>query len=278
MNLRDVTGKLKVSGEKALVAFLTAGYPDDVTFTDLFRAAADAGCDVIEIGIPFSDPIADGPLIQQSSQQALEGGMSLAKSLRLATDLAVDTSVPIVFMSYYNPILQMGGERFAGLAADAGVCGVIIPDMSFEETADVRTVFADKNLVYLDLVAPTSSAERIERIAQLADGFLYLVSVTGVTGVHSPQADDLKTFVGRVRERTDLPLYVGFGITGAEKARAAARVADGVIIGSALIRLIQDAASREEAVSAVGRFLSDVKKAIVNPFDETHSIEKQGGV
>ncbi len=277
MNLRDTSGRLKGSGEKALVAFLTAGYPDEETFIQLVHAAADAGCDVIEIGIPFSDPIADGPLIQQSSRQALDGGMSLKKSLEIATLLSVDIDVPLVFMSYYNPILRMGNERFAVRAADAHLAGVIIPDMPVEESGAVRPVFAEKGVVYIDLIAPTSSDERIGRIVERADGFLYLVSVTGVTGVHSPAAGDLERFVGRVREHTDLPLYVGFGISDIEKSRAAARVADGVIIGSALIRLVQSAASHGEAVAAVGSFLTDVKKAISQPFDETHSIEKPGG-
>lgn len=262
MKLRDVTTALKDRGEKALVAFLTAGYPDQTTFVELVRAAVDAGCDVIEIGIPFSDPIADGPLIQQSSKQALDGGMSLGKSLHLSAGLSAEIDTPLVVMSYYNPILRMGHERFAGCAADSGISGVIIPDMPVEESGTVRPIFKQKNIVYVDLIAPTSSDSRIDRVVERADGFLYLVSVTGVTGVRSPGAEGLEQFTGRVRMRTGLPLYVGFGISDVEKARTAARVADGVIIGSALVRLIQSAASGKEAVASVRSFLTDVKKAL----------------
>ncbi|MFQ5511335.1 MAG: tryptophan synthase subunit alpha [Candidatus Krumholzibacteriia bacterium] len=262
MKLREVTTTLKKGREKALVAFLTAGYPDQTTFAELVRAAAGAGCDVIEIGIPFSDPIADGPLIQQSSQQALDAGMSLGKSLDIVAALSAQIDTPLVVMSYYNPILQMGNERFAVRAAEAGISGVIIPDMPVEESGTVRGIFSQNDVVYLDLIAPTSSDDRIGRIVERADGFLYLVSVTGVTGVRSPAAEDLKRFTNRVRARTGLPLYVGFGISDAEKARTAARTADGVIIGSALVRLIHSAASGEEAVSSVRAFLTDVKKAL----------------
>ena len=228
----------------------------------LVRAASEAGCDAVEIGIPFSDPIADGPLIQESSKAALDAGMTLDRSLQLADRISKEITTPLVFMGYYNPILNMGAERFADAAVANGVTGVIVPDLSFEESSAVRTKFDAAGLTYIDLLAPTSSDDRVAAIADAASGFVYLVSVTGVTGVKSATAGELAGFVDRVAIHTDLPLYVGFGISGPERAAETARICDGVIIGSALIREIQAAASGEEAVERVATFLSNVRAAI----------------
>lgn len=261
MRLGEKTRLLQDKEEKALVGFFTAGYPDEETFLSLVRTAS-ASCDIIEIGIPFSDPIADGPLIQASSLRALEGGMTLARSLELAAGLAREIDTPLVFMSYYNPILKMGTARFADRARASGVGGVIVPDVSFEESAPIRDALAGHEITYIDLVAPTSSDARLELIGREAEGFLYLVSVTGVTGVHAPEAGDLTTFVERTRRHTNAPLYVGFGISNEEQARSATAAADGVIIGSALVRIVESAPSSGEAVAGVGSFLEGIKKAI----------------
>ncbi len=262
MKLRTTAKKLQEQGGKALVAFLTAGYPDEETFVQLVRAADAAGCDVIEIGVPFSDPIADGPLIQESSAHALGNGMSLHRSLELAASLNGTVTAPLVLMGYVNPILHMGVEPFAEEAARSGISGVIVPDVSFEESGEIRSVFKSHNIDYVDLIAPTSSEERIERIVGEADGFVYLVSVTGVTGVRSPDTRDIEVFVSRVRKKTNLPLYLGFGISDAVKARAAVQYSDGVIIGSALIRLIQSASSGADAVAKVTDFLKEVRSGV----------------
>ncbi|MDH3214699.1 MAG: tryptophan synthase subunit alpha [Candidatus Krumholzibacteria bacterium] len=262
MKLHQVTHALKERGRKALVAFFTAGYPDEKTFLDLVWSAHASGCDVIEIGIPFSDPIADGPLIQTSSKRALDNGMSLRHSLELAADIAKEITTPIVLMSYYNPILRMGDGHFAELASAAGVAGVIVPDLPLEESDMVRSALKSRDIVYVDLIAPTSNDDRIEAIADEADGFLYLVSVTGVTGVRSPISGEISSFVARVRAATDLPLYVGFGISDIRTAKAAVAHSDGVIIGSALIRLIESAASNSVGVRSVHAFLAEVKAAI----------------
>lgn len=262
MRLPDVTDRLKRSGSKALVAFLTAGYPDEETFVELVRAADRSGCDVIEIGLPFSDPIADGPLIQESSKAALAGGMTVSRALELASGLSREIAAALVFMGYYNPILRMGPERFALAAVESGVTGVIVADVSFEESGAVRPFFEERGISYIDLIAPTSSDERIAAIVAQSSGFVYLVSVTGVTGAREPRAEDVDTFVARVRPRTHLPLYVGFGVSGPDKARETARTSDGVIIGSALIRLIQSSASSAEAVQKVEGFLRGVAEAI----------------
>jgi tryptophan synthase alpha chain len=274
MKLHDTTHRLKEKGEKALVAFLTAGYPDEDTFRRLVRVADGAGCDLIEIGVPFSDPVADGPLIQESSKRALDNGISLPRIIDITGEIAQEIATPLVFMSYYNPILRMGDERFAESANASGVSGVIVPDLPLEESGQLRSVVRSRELGYVDLIAPTSSDDRIEAIASEAEGFLYLVSVTGVTGVRSPRSQDIERFVSRVRVKTDLPLYVGFGISDAETATEAARHSDGVIIGSALIRLIKSATSSDDALERVAGFLAEVKSALGAPvMGETRETE-----
>lgn len=277
MTLETHARALRETGRKALVAFFTAGYPDEPTFVELVEAAAGAGCDAIEVGIPFSDPIADGPLIQESSTVALQGGNTLSRSLELTKQLSTRCDVPLLVMSYYNPILQMGHERFARAARSSGVQGVIIPDLPVEESGGMRPALDKEHITVVDLVAPTSSNRRIENIVGSAGGFLYLVSVTGVTGSQSPVSDDLKAFVSRVRTRTDLPLYVGFGISDAERARNAIEFADGVIIGSALIRLIKSSSAPRDAVGRVETFLRDVRMAIDSDSSGADRIKSSGG-
>lgn len=260
--LRELTESVRAREKKALVGFLTAGFPDEATFLDLLATASEAGCQIVEIGIPFSDPIADGPVIQESSKRALENGMSLRKALALAETAARTTPAALVVMSYVNPIMQMGLARFAAVAQDSGVSGVIIPDVPLEESWEIRRTLAESGITLIDLVAPTSSGDRVARIARAADGFLYLVSVTGVTGAREALSTDLGDFVGRVRKQTDLPLYVGFGVSDRHLAREAVGHADGVIIGSAIIRIVQSSRTGDEAVERVGSFLRDVKQAI----------------
>ncbi len=259
MTLGEHTQALKASGRKALVPFFTAGYPDDATFVDVVKAAADAGADVIEIGIPFSDPIADGPVIQASSTAALARGMTLARAIGLAKELSQDVSTPLVIMSYINPILTYGLERFVNAAKGAGILGTILPDVSFEESHALRNAFHD--VEYIDLLAPTSSDERIEMIAANTRGFLYLVSLTGVTGARGSLPGSLPAFVARVRPHTDTPLYVGFGVSTPEHAATVVETADGVIIGSRLIRLMDEAGAGKSA-RRVGDFLTSIRAAI----------------
>lgn len=264
LDLKDIAAGMRDSGEKALVPFFTAGYPDDATFLALVWAAAGAGCRLIEIGIPFSDPIADGPVIQASSEHALAGGTTLSRVLDLAGEALRDTGSGLVLMGYVNPILRMGLEKFAERASKAGVCGAIVPDVPFEESGEVRRILTDHGITLVDLVALTSPADRIGAIASVADGFIYLVALTGVTGSKNSRFSELGDFTARVRRETDLPLYAGFGISDRDQAREAAGHADGVIIGSALIRIIQEAGTGEKAIAYVGKFLKDIHRAI-NP-------------
>ncbi len=226
-------------GEKALVPFLTAGFPDERTSLELLAACARRGCEVVEIGVPFSDPVADGPVIQQASQAALAGGMTLRRALDLVTELK-DEAVQPVMMTYLNPVLRLGLDEFARRSARAGCAGVIVPDLSSEETAPLRDALSGEGVALVDLVAPTTTEDRMAAITATAGGFLYLVAVAGVTGTTSANAADLQSFTDRVRRHTDLPLYVGFGIDGAVKAREAVQAADGAIVGSALIRRLLD--------------------------------------
>jgi tryptophan synthase alpha chain len=262
MRLTELTRSLRAQGARPLVPFLTAGYPDEPTFVRLLAAASRAGCPIVEIGIPFSDPVADGPLIQASSQQALRGGMTLRRALELAQDASRRDSAVLVLMSYVNPILAFGAERFAAAAEQAGIVGVIVPDVPFEESRQMRAVLAARGIAWIDMVAPTSGEERVARIAATAEGFLYLVSLTGVTGVRATLAAGVPEFVARVRARTELPLYLGFGISDREQAAAAARIADGVIVGSALIPQIQTAPTPDAAVERVGGFLEGIVRAL----------------
>jgi len=261
--LEERTRALKARGKKALVPFFTAGFPDEETFLRLVAdAAGAAGCPVVEVGVPFSDPIADGPVIQESSKAALERGITLRRTLELARRAAERTRAALVLMGYLNPLLRMGVGAFARAAREAGVAGVIVPDLPVEESGGVRRTLAGEGIVLVDLLAPTSGPERIAAAAGEARGFLYLVSITGVTGARSPEAADTAAFVARVRAHTDLPLYVGFGIKNPELAAAAAKSADGVIAGSALIRCIREAPSREAAVDRVRALLEDMQAAM----------------
>jgi tryptophan synthase alpha chain len=252
---------VKERGEGALVPFFTAGYPDDETFLSLVGAAAGIPCHAIEIGVPFSDPMADGPVIQESSAEALRRGVTVARCFELARAIGETVDRPLVFMTYVNPVLQMGAERFADECARAGVSGVIIPDLPVEESGRIRPVFKERRIVYIGMVAPTSTEERIARIVGGSEGFIYLVSIAGVTGSRFPQGDELAGLVGRVRKHTDRPLYAGFGVSNADLARSVARHADGVIIGSAIVRIIRETRGRD-AVRRVQSFLLEMKHAI----------------
>lgn len=264
MNLSDTTDGMRASGQKALVPFFTAGYPDEETFLALVAAAARAGCRLIEIGIPFSDPIADGPVIQASSEAALAGGMTLSRALALAGRASQESAVSLCAMGYLNPILRMGIGPFARAAAESGVKGVIIPDLPIEESVAPRQALAAESITLVDLVALTSSEERLAAISTDAKGFLYLVALTGVTGSSASDPHAFDAFVDRVRALAHLPLYAGFGISTPDQAVRAAARADGVIIGSALIRIIETAPSSEAAVAKVEEFLHTVHEAI-NP-------------
>ena len=252
--------RLHLTGRAALMPYLTMGYPQRESALSLVPALAEAGADLIELGIPFSDPLADGATIQASSQQALANGMTLALCLEQATALrARGVTLPLVLMGYYNPILQLGPGVFARRAAAAGVDGVIVPDLPPEESGELRDSLVNAAIDFVPLLAPTSGDDRVRLAASLAGGFLYLVSLTGVTGARDRLSSGLEAFVARVRLVTDLPLAVGFGISTPAQARRVAQTADGVIVGSALVKAI---GGSETPVEAAREFVAALRVGI----------------
>ena len=230
------------AGRSALGPYITVGYPDVPTSTDIAEAVLESGADMLELGIPFSDPLAEGPTIQKSSFHALQQGVTMNASLDVLRDLrqrGVDS--PLIFMGYINPFLAYGMERFARDAAAAGLDGVILPDLPAEESTLFADILEENGIYLVPLLAPTSSDTRIERACSRARGFIYCVSLTGVTGARSELRQGIEDMVGRVRQFTDLPLMVGFGISRREHVESVSRFADGVMVGSALIDAIGNA-------------------------------------
>jgi tryptophan synthase alpha chain len=246
------------SGRKALIGYITVGHPAPGRTVEIARTLAAGGCDIIELGIPFSDPLGDGPTIQQSSFTALQQGMTPEQCLETAAAIRKETDRPLLFMSYYNPILSYGDEAFFRGAAKAGVNGFILPDVPPEEGARLEGYAAANGLDYVYLLAPTSTGARIKTITEHSTGFVYLVSLTGVTGARETLPPELEDFINRVRSFTEKPLAVGFGIGTPAQARRVANVADGVIVGSRIIRLIEEDASLKE----LGSFLASLREAI----------------
>ena len=223
--------------KKAFIAFLTAGDPDFETSVRNFKAVAEAGADLIEIGIPFSDPIAEGPVIQEADIRALEAGMTTDKVFKLLKEVRKDVDIPIVFMTYANPVFHYGADRFFKNASEAGADGIIIPDCPFEERHEFDEVAAKYGMDFISMIAPTSE-DRIKEIASQAKGFIYVVSSLGVTGVRSEIKTDLESIVKLIKEATDTPAAIGFGISTPEQAAKMSKVADGVIVGSAMVRIV----------------------------------------
>ena len=232
---------LREEGRSGLVTFLTAGDPDPVTALEIFKGLPNAGADLIEIGVPFSDPMADGPAIQASSQRALKAGMTLPRTLDSVRAFREDDDdTPIIFMGYYNPIYNYGVDKFLKDAKCAGVDGFIVVDLPPEEEGEfcLPTTAAGMNFIYL--TAPTTTDERLPRVLKNASGFVYFVSITGITGTQSANTDAVAGHVARIRNMTDLPVAVGFGINTPKQAAEIAGIADAAVVGSALVNIIAE--------------------------------------
>lgn len=253
--------ELADAGEMGLVAYVTAGDPSLGATEGIVRAAAAAGADVIELGVPFSDPVADGPTIQRASERALRKGATLAGVLDLIGRVRSASDVPIVVFSYFNPILQMGLERFASVAAANGADGVLATDLTPEEAADYRAAMNAHSLDTIFLGAPTSTDERLEKIAASTSGFLYLISRAGVTGERDSLPEDLPALVRRARRFTKLPIAVGFGISLPTQVTVLGGIADAVVVGSALVAEIEKAQSGDAAAVAVAERVRILKRA-----------------
>ena len=241
---------------KAFIAFVTGGDPDIETTEKLIPAMAAAGVDLVEIGIPFSDPIAEGVVIQAADERALAAGCTVDKLFDMAARVRTRVDIPLVFMTYVNPVFVYGKERFMARCAECGIDGIIVPDLPFEEKNEIADVCARHGIKLISMIAPTSR-ERIEMIAREAEGFLYCVSSLGVTGVRSEIGGDVAEMIRQAKRVTSVPCAVGFGISTPEQARAMSAVSDGVIVGSAIVKLI--AQHGRECIEPVVRFVQSMK-------------------
>ena len=252
--IREVFQDLKAYDRKAFIVYLTAGFPDIRTTEKLVIACEKKGADIVEIGVPFSDPMADGPVIQASSAAALKRGITLSKILTLVRGLRKKVSIPLVLMTYYNPVLAYGPVKFAKQAASAGVDGVIVPDLPPEEAVELKGACERYGIDFICLVAPTSSAARIKMVAAYSSGFLYYVSRTGVTGKKNALEQNIRYSIQKVKRQTSLPVAVGFGVSDPQQvSRLASMDADGIIVGSAVIDIIKK--NIKNPVPATGRFI-----------------------
>jgi len=249
-----------------LITYLTAGYPDLNTTIKLVEVMAGQGADFIELGIPFSDPIADGPVIQQAANFALQKGTKIAEIIAAVRKVrqCLSTPLPLIFMTYYNPILQYGLKRFVVNSSEAGIDGLIVPDLPFEEAEELRTVADMYNLALIPLVAPTTPRQRLTAFRANARGFVYCVSVTGVTGIRNEITTDLASFTDRVRQCINLPVAIGFGIAGPHQAVRVAPFCDAVIVGSAIVNLVAKNNDFKGMSLAVGSLTQDIKSALLN--------------
>jgi len=241
---------LKFNHHPGLVAYVTCGDPDLATTQEVVLAAAKAGADVIELGVPFSDPVADGPIIQRASERAVAKGVSLSQVLELAAEVRKHTNAGLIIFSYLNPIMRMGLQNFCASAKRAGVDGALVTDLPIEEASDYIRSMRDCDLATVFLAAPTSTDERLKRIAQASTGFVYAVSRTGVTGTRDQVASDASALVKRLRKYTKLPIAVGFGVSNRSQFEEVGKFADAVVIGSAIVQTVeQNPGSEAEAVS-----------------------------
>ncbi|MCP4826298.1 MAG: tryptophan synthase subunit alpha [Shimia sp.] len=252
--------ELKAQGKKAFVAYVMAGDPDYDTSLEVVKGLPSAGVDIIELGLPFTDPMADGPTIQLAGQRALEGGMTLQRTLDLATEFRrTDTTTPIVLMGYYNPIYSRGVDKFLIDAQTAGIDGLIVVDLPPEEDNELCIPAQAADMNFIRLATPTTDNKRLPKVLQNTSGFVYYVSITGITGSAEAEATDVGPEVARIKDSTDLPVIVGFGINTPEKARNIASVADGAVVGSAIVSQI-----------AAGKPVSDVLAFVKSLADGAH--------
>ncbi|HXH14135.1 MAG TPA: tryptophan synthase subunit alpha [Alphaproteobacteria bacterium] len=259
--IRRTFDRLRTIHERALIPYVTAGDPDMETTKALVREMARRGGDIIEIGVPFSDPLADGPIVQRASQRALQGGTTMRKILHMVGELRSDVDAPLVLMTYYNPVFRYGEAAFVADALAAGVDGLIIPDLPPEEANTLIDLTSETSLELIFLVAPTSTPERMASIAAASRGFIYYVSRLGTTGVRDRLSDDLRSMLAQLRSVTSKPIAVGFGVSTPEHVRLVAEMADGVVVASAILKLIEDLPDRSKVLEQVGDFVAELKAA-----------------
>jgi tryptophan synthase alpha chain len=249
--IAETFARLKSAERTALIPYVVIGQPTRDATTAIVSALIEAGADLVELGVPFSDPLADGPVIQSATHESLLGGTTPRDCLAVAAQIrAGHAQTPLLFMGYYNPILRFGVQAYARACAEAGIDGLIVPDLPLEESADLLAACRDYVLDLIPLVAPTSDDLRIEAMARQASGFIYCVSVVGITGARRSLSGDVAALVQRIRRHSDLPVAIGFGISRAEHVRQVAQIADGAVVGSALVDIIAHAPDGQEAEKA----------------------------
>jgi len=254
--------QLSEKGEKALVAYIVAGDPNLGITREIILGFKDAGVDIIELGVPFSDPTADGPVIQVASGRALKQGTDLVSILDMVESVKKSSDIPIVLFGYYNPIFAYGNKRFAQRARASGVDGILVVDLPPEESRELRKYTDQAGIDFISLLAPTTSSERIGTISEEATGFLYYVSITGVTGTEKPRVSDIRDEMKRVRSITGMPVVVGFGISTSGQAGEIAPYADGIVVGSAFVHMIEKHAGDSNMVNIVSDYAKEIKAAI----------------
>jgi len=253
---------LRAKNEKALIVYLTAGDPSLSITKKLIFALEKAGVDILEIGVPFSDPTADGPVIQAASQRALKAGTTLESVLKMVTEVRKRSEIPIVLFGYFNPIFAYGVKKFAQAARRAGVDGVLVVDLPYEEAKELRKYTDTADMDFISLIAPTTDKDRLKKIVAKASGFLYYISITGITGTAVPKIENVKVEVGKIRKITNLPIAVGFGISKPQQAKEIARFSDGVVIGSAVVRLIEDNKNNRALAKIISGYANEIKRAL----------------
>ncbi|MDG1530096.1 MAG: tryptophan synthase subunit alpha [Paracoccaceae bacterium] len=254
--------RLKAANKKAFVSYLMAGDPDYDTSLEIVKGLPAAGVDIIELGLPFTDPMADGPTIQLAGQRALEAGMTLERTLQMARDFrAVDDVTPIVLMGYYNPIYSRGVDQFLVDAKDAGIDGMIVVDLPPEEDTELCIPAQAAGLNFIRLATPTTDSERLPKVLQNTSGFVYYVSITGITGAAEAEATNVGPEVARIKAATDLPIIVGFGVNTPEKAKAIASISDGAVVGSAIVGKIANGDSPADVLEFVASLAAGAHKS-----------------
>jgi tryptophan synthase alpha chain len=263
--IKNTFNRLKKKGEKALIPYIMAGDPDLATTKSLILAMEKAGCDIIELGAPFSDPLADGPTIQKAALRSLRHHTSIKDVLGLVAEIRKESKIPLIVMTYYNLIFHYGEERFVNDAVSVGLDGIILPDLPPEEAGTLIPLANNAGLDAILLLAPTSTDDRIKLVSKLSHGFIYYVSLTGVTGSHvGLQQSAIKSALARIKAETDKPVAVGFGIATADQAaQVAMSGADGVIVGSALVKLIEENAGSPELLAKAAEFVKALKQGVL---------------
>ena len=264
MNRIDKTfQKLKQKNQKALITFITAGDPDIDSTIKHIRSLEEGGADIIELGVPFSDPLADGPVIQKSALRSLQSGTTLKKIIQMVGRARKTCSIPIILMSSYNPIFRYGEEKFIKDSINAGVDGIIVPDLPPEEASSLNKLAQTNELDMIFLLAPTSTKERIKIVAKMSSGFIYYISLTGVTGTREKMAQDLKEKIFKIKQTSSKPVEIGFCISTPKQAAFSAKISDGAIVGSAIVKIIEKGFQTGNKSNQVREFVLSMKKAIL---------------